>query len=226
MALNIKFFDVQIVKDFCASFKDFLPVALKPGVGKPTEDPAVLQKNLVTAMWVIILAHAVNIVYYALGASISSGIRAFISNSIGVLIFHWLTWFAYVKREPNCCFGVIFCIEDWKFQHLIWGVISLFMGVAQCFQSVDQILRVALQCALLDNLVDASGASTCPTVGDLSLGAIFLYVGSGIMFVYGVIMILVAISLIKIGGKKAGIEIPDPAAAVGKTEEANPAESA
>jgi len=211
MALNIKFFDVQIVKDFCASFKDFLPVALKPGVGKPTEDPAVLQKNLVTAMWVIILAHAVNIVYFAVmpGASIVQGITAFISNSIAMLIFHWMTWFAYVKREPNCCFGVIFCIEDWKFQHLIWGVIALLMGASQCFQSVWNGILVALK-----------------ALTSTPVAAIFLFVGSGIMFVYGVIMILVAISLIKIGGKKAGIEIPDPAAAVGKTEEANPAESA
>ena len=54
----------------------------------------------------------------------------------------------------------------------------------------------------------------------------FHFIFSGIIFVYAIVMILVAISLIKIGGKKAGIEIPDPAAAVGKTEEANPAESA
>ena len=40
------------------------------------------------------------------------------------------------------------------------------------------------------------------------------------------IVLLIAVSLIEIDGKKAGIEIPDPAAAVGKTEEANPAESA
>jgi hypothetical protein len=61
---------------------------------------------------------------------------------------------------------------------------------------------------------------------DFPLTAVFGFISSGIVFVYAIIMILVAVSLIKIGGKKAGIEIPDPAAAVGKTEEANPAESA
>jgi len=58
------------------------------------------------------------------------------------------------------------------------------------------------------------------------IAAVFSFIFSGIIFVYAIVMILVALCLIKIGGKKAGIEIPDPAAAVGKTEEANPAESA
>jgi hypothetical protein len=208
MSCQIKVFDVPIIKEFFASFKDFLAVAMKPGVAKPTEDPAVLQKNLVTAMWVIIIAHAVNIAYWVLAGNVVSGVSAFISNSLGALVFHWLTWFAYVKREPNCFFFLIICVEDWKFQHLLWGVFALLFGVQNALQGLNGIL------------------SALTYLADTPLAAIFGFISSGIIFVYALIMILVAISLIKIGGKKAGIEIPDPAAAVGKTEEANPAESA
>jgi len=208
MSCNIKVFDVPIIKEFFASFKDFLPIAFKPGVGKPTEDPAVLQKNLVTAMWVIIIGHAFNIVYWTLAKDPVQGVIAFVTNSAFALLFHWLTWFAYVKREPNCFFFLIICVEDWNLQHLVWGVFSLLFGVQNALQGVRGLL------------------ASLKLLGAAPLTAVFGFISSGIVFVYAVIMILVAVSLIKIGGKKAGIEIPDPAAAVGKTEEANPAESA
>jgi len=208
MSCNIKVFDVPIIKEFFASFSAFLPIAFKPGVGKPTEDPAVLQKNLVTAMWILIFAHGFNIVYYVFAGGVGTGISAFISNSIFAFMFHWITWFAYVKREPNCFCFLIICVEDWNLQHLIWGVLALLMGVGNALQGLQGILNAL------------SWLASTP------IAAVFSFIFSGIIFVYAIVMILVAISLIKIGGKKAGIEIPDPAAAVGKTEEANPAESA
>jgi hypothetical protein len=211
MSCNIKVFDVPIIKEFFASFKDFLPIAFKPGVGKPTEDPAVLQKNLVAAMWVIIIGHAFNIVYWTLAKDPVQGVYLFVANSALALLYPWLTWFAYVKREPNCFFFLIICVEDWKFQHLLWGVFSLLFGVQNAMQGVR---------GLLASVKLLSGVNAAP------LTAVFGFIFSGIVFVGACIMILVAVSLIKIGGKKAGIEIPDPAAAVGKTEEANPAESA
>jgi len=208
MSCQIKVFDVPMIKEFFASFKDFLPVAMKPGVGKPTEDPAVLQKNLVTAMWVLIVAHAVNIVALVLAGFLVQGVGTFITIAIIALVYTWLTWFAYVKREPNCFFFLIICVEDWNLQHLVWGVFSLLFGVQNALQGVRGLL------------------ASLKLLGTVPLTAIFGFISSGIVFVYAIIMILVAVSLIKIGGKKAGIEIPDPAAAVGKTEEANPAESA
>jgi len=210
--MQLKICDVNILKEFFASFKDFLPVAFKPGAGKPTEDPAVLTKNLVSAMWVLIIAHALNIVYFVVlgssGPGIVQGITRFITNSIIALVLHWITWFAYVKREPNCFYFCIVCIEDWQPQQLVWGVLMLLWGGLQAVQS-------------LLNMLDA-----LKILASTPIAAIFSFISSGILCVYGILMVLVAVSLIKIGGKKAGIEIPDPAAAVGKTEEANPAESA
>jgi len=204
--MQLKICDINIVKEFFGSFKDFLAIAFKPGVSAPSDDPAVLTKFLVSGMWVLILAHAINIGYWVLGGWVATGIQNFIQFSIGSLMITWITWFAYVKREPNCFFVWCICVEDFKFQHLIWGALMLFWGV----------------CQVLYALLGLMGS--LKLILGLELGGIFNAIASVLMGLYALIMVGTGLCLIKLGGKKAGIEIPDPSKAVGNAESA--AESA
>merc|ERR1719487_1866435 len=58
-----------------------------------------------------------------------------VGGLLGAFLSTWISWFCFVKREPSCCF-VCVCIEDFKFMHLIWGILLILGGVSQVYNYI------------------------------------------------------------------------------------------
>ena len=102
----------------------------------------------------------------------------------------WFTWFAYAEREPSfCCFGIGY-VENWKYMHLIWGILLILGALSNLSTFLMAFIQV-LQAAFTVNV-------------DFILYAIAV----GIYCLYAVGNLGVGICLVKMGGKNAGIDIP------------------
>ena len=186
--MQLKIFDIGIVKEWAATSGDFLKVALKPGLGAPSDDPAMCTKWMVTGMWLLILSHLINIGYWFLYGAVVSGVIAFAQYAIGAFLQTWVFWFAFVKREPSCCYLCVVCIEDFKPMHLIAGILVLLSGVSQALNAVQALLPY------VSNIAE-------PMYLVMTVYVVFL-------FLYALSQVGVGLCLIKIGGKKAGVEVP------------------
>jgi hypothetical protein len=177
------------VKAWIGSSKDFLAVCKKPGVGAPSDDPAVLTKWLVSSMYCLILSYAVNIGYMFVNdpTTVMTGVSSFASGAVSAFLSTWIFWYAFVHRETPCCAVCIFCIEDWKPMHLVMG----------CLLALSGVLQVLSFAAALPGMLATMGPATI-----LYLVFIVFYA------FYAVCMLCVGLCLIKAGGKKAGIEVP------------------
>jgi hypothetical protein len=149
-----------------------------------------LQKWLVTSMYVLILAYLVNIGYFALGGGgLVTGIISFVQYAIQVFLQTWIFWYAFCKRDPPCCFCCVFCIEDWKPMHLVAGLLLLLSGLLQALNTVQILV------SMLSTITEP---------------ATILYAIFVVFYVlYAVCMCCVGLCLIKLGGKKAGVDIPE-----------------
>lgn len=188
--MQLKIADVSILKAWIGSSGDFLAVCKGPGVGAPNDDPKTLQKWLVTSMYVLIIAYLVNIGYYAVGGGgIVTGVISFVQYAIQVFIQTWIFWYAFCKREPPCCCLCVVCIEDWKPMHLVAGVLLLLSGVLQALNAVQALLLL---------------------LSVMNLATILYIVFVVFYCLYALCMCAVGLCLIKLGGKKAGVDIPEP----------------
>jgi len=196
--MQLKIFDMGIVKDWFGTMGEFIGILKGPGAAKPSEDPAVLTKWIVLSMYVLIVSYAFQIAYYALGGgNIVDGVYNFVVNSIYAVLQTWITWYAFVKREPNCCFCCIVCIEDWKPMHTVFGILMILGGVSQCFNAITFVLT------LLSNM---------------GIATIMYIVFTVFIVLYAICTIATGLCLVKIGAKKSGIEVPG-ADKVGAPEE-------
>jgi len=188
--MQLKIFDIGIVKEWAATSGDFLKVALKPGLGAPSDDPAMCTKWMVTGMWFLILGHLANIGFYFLSVPSNpvGGVIAFVQYAIGAFLQTWVFWYAFVKREPSCCYLCVVCIEDFKPMHLIAGILVLLSGVSQALNAVQALLPY------VSNIAE-------PMYLVMTVYVVFL-------FLYALSQVGVGLCLIKIGGKKAGVEVP------------------
>merc|ERR1719371_15857 len=94
---------------------------------------------MVTGMWLLILSHLINIGYWFLSGAVVSGVIAFAQYAIGAFVQTWVFWFAFVKREPSCCYLCVLCIEDFKPMHLIAGILVLLSGVSQALNALQAL---------------------------------------------------------------------------------------
>jgi len=192
-------FNIQIVKDWAGSSGDFIKALKGPGVGKPAADVNVLAKWMVTGFYVLILTHAVNIGYYALGPASGGGVVAGITNLISITVVEflktWIVWYGFVKREPSCCFCFICCIEDFQPMHLLYGILLVLNGIGQALTALS-VLQGAI-----------SALTALAPIGIVTLIFAVLYV------FYAVCQLCSGVCLVQLGGKKAGVDIPGGAPA-------------
>jgi hypothetical protein len=186
--MQLKIFDIGIVKQWAGSSGDFLKVALKPGLGAPSDDPAVCTKWMVTGMWVLILGYLINIGYWFLYGAVVSGVIAFVTNALGAFLQTWVFWYAFIKREPSCCYLCVVCIEDFQPMHLIAGILLILLGVYQVYAGVMGLLPYVSQI-------------TEPTYLVMAIYVVFI-------ILYAIVQMGTGLCLVKIGGKKAGVEVP------------------
>jgi hypothetical protein len=191
--VGVKIADMTIFKAWFGSLKDFIAVATKPGVGAPSDDPAVLTKWMVSGMYCLILSYLVNIGYYAVNhqdgmiSGLIGGAIAFIQFACYAFLSTWILWYGFVHRETPCCAVCIFCIEDWKPMHLVAG----------CLLTLSGVLQVLTYAATLPGMLANMGLAT------------ILYIVFVVFYAfYAVCLLCAGLCLIKSGGKKAGIEVP------------------
>jgi hypothetical protein len=186
--MQLKIFDIGIVKQWFGSSGDFLKVAFKPGLGAPSDDPAMCTKWMVTGMWFLILGYLVNVAYWFLAGYVVTGVIAFVQNALGAFLQTWVFWYAFIKREPSCCYLCVVCIEDFQPMHLIAGILLILSGVYQCYTGVMGLL---------------------PYV-DLITQPEYLVMAGYVVFIvlYAIANVGTGLCLVKIGGKKAGVEVP------------------
>jgi len=182
-------FDVGIVKEWFGTSGGFVAACKGPGIGAPSEDPAVLTKFLVSGMYCLMLGHILFFVSGALNATMNLG--GLVGGLLGAFLSTWITWFCFVKREPSCCFCCV-CIEDFKFMHLIWGILLILNGVSQLY---NYILGPF-------GLLNMLSYITEPYALVFAIGVVFIVL-------YSLCVLGAGVCLVKIGGKKAGVDIPD-----------------
>jgi hypothetical protein len=187
--MQVKVADMGIFKEWTGSFGDFMAVCKAPGAAAPSDDPKVLTKWMVSSLYTLIIAYAINIAYFVLsGGGIVGGVIAFAQFAITTFIQTWVFWFCFAKRETPCCCLCVVCVEDFKPMHLIAGVLLALNGISQALNAVRPLLLML-------------SAITNP--------ATLVYIAFVVFYVlYGVCMLMVGLCLIKIGGKKAGVEVP------------------
>jgi len=191
--MQVKIFNVAILKEWIASSKDFIAACKGPGFAAPADDPAVLTKWLVTSLYLIIISYAINIAYFAMGSGVFSatglttGIYAFVQFAVSTFIQTWAFWYCFAKREPPCCCLCVVCLEDWKPMHLVAGVFYMLKGVLE-------IINAAL------TLIDL--------IANINLATIIYIVFFVFYCLYAVSTLCAGLCLVKMGKKKAGVEIP------------------
>jgi len=153
------------------------------------DQPEALTKWLIMQFWVGLIAHTVNFVLNFLNGFMLIG--PLISGILGAFIVSWVSWFMLVKREPSCCCFCIIIFENWNLQHLVYGVLMLLYGIQWSLQALN-----AVQAAMLL----PGGVS--------SMGFIYSVISFAIMVLYSITFLFIGISAVKIGGKKAGVELP------------------
>ena len=99
--MQLKIFDMGIVKEWFGTSGEFLKLAFKPGAGAPSDDPAVCTKWMVSGMWCLILSYLINIGYWFLAGFVVTGVTAFVQNAIFAFLQTWVFWYAFIKREPS-----------------------------------------------------------------------------------------------------------------------------
>jgi len=186
--MQLKIFDTGIVKQWAGTSGEFLKVALKPGLGAPSDDPNVCAKWMATGMWLLILSHLINIGYWFLAGAVVSGVIAFVQYAIFAFLQTWVFWFAFIKREPSCCYLCVVCIEDFKPMHLIAGILVLLSGISQAYNALMGLLQYL-------------SVITEPTYLVYAVYVVFI-------LLYALSQVGVGLCLIKVGGKKAGVEVP------------------
>jgi hypothetical protein len=193
-----KLFDLGVVKEWIGTSGKFIKVSVKPGCpGAPKDDKESLTKWLVFQFHVMVIACIVNMAYAAMLGAIATAVTNVITGILSAWISAWFTWFAFAEREPSCCCFGIGHVEGWKHMHLVWGILMILSAVSNVLnylQAFLLVLDVGLQTMSVDFIIYA--------------------VAMVIYCIYGVAMLGVGIVLVKMGGKKSGVDIP--AAEVGK----------
>jgi hypothetical protein len=198
-----KFFDVSVVKQWIGTAGQFIPKSLKPGCpGAPKETKESLTKWLVFQFQVMVVVCILEMVRWTLAGSPESGVPFAVRGILSAWISAWFTWFAFAEREPSCCCFGFGHIEGWKHMHLIWGILLILSAVSQVGAFVSTFLpflSAGLESMAVDFIVYAV--------------VVVFYV------LYGFAMLGVGISLVKMGGKKAGIDVEVGKSEVGKAVE-------
>jgi hypothetical protein len=194
-----------IVNEWTGTFGEFkgLLKPAKPPMGCSQSDwKGTLQKWLITQFFVAVLVFPVQIVLYAVAAVLSGGdVVAIITGNIvsiivGILvafILAWVGWFMLLKREKSCCCCCILWFEDWKYMHLVFGILTTLNGISQLLNAV-QALLAALE-----------------LMGTNGLMYFILYaIAAGFVAIYAITQIYVGRAAIGLGQEIAGVALPLP----------------
>lgn len=188
-----------IIKEWTGTFGEFKGQC-KPGMPpfSGLDKTESLTKWLVAQMWVGILAAVVN---FVLGVLMSTmPIVGLVQGIISAFLGAWLSWFMFCKREPSCCCFCIIIVEGWKQMHLVYGILMLLQAVSMILSTVQWFL------ALMN------------TPGIDSMYVIYSGITLAITILYNITWFFIGLSAVKIGAKKAGVDLPE-AGAVGKSNE-------
>jgi len=141
-----------IISEWTGTFGEFkgLLKPAKPSFGCSSSDwKDTLQKWLIVQFFVSCFVFPAQLVLYIVayisaGAPVGDVISAYLSpiitGVISAFLTAWLGWFMLVKREPNCCCFCIIWIENWKLQHLVFGILTALSGLSQLGNAVNALL--------------------------------------------------------------------------------------
>lgn len=193
--MGLKVVDMGIVNEWKGTLKEFAAACKKPGAGAPSENPEVLSKWLVTSMYLTILSSLITIGYAFVpdsGYQLSAGIQNFVVTVIYSFIYTWITWFAFVKREPACCCLCVCCFD----------------GDSWIFPVVGGLTALGGLLGLLSTLANIMNILAYP-----GLYMIVALVYTVIYALYCVCLIAIGVCIFKRGGGKKGAEAAANAAA-------------
>lgn len=194
-----------IISEWTGTFGEFkgLVKPEKPATACTQSDyKAMLQQWLIAQLVCACIVFPLQMVIYIVAAVVSGGspgdvISAYLGSVIwgviGAFLSAWLGWFMLIKRQPNCCCCCIIWIEDWKFQHLVFGLFSVFNGLSQLMNAINGLL------AALD-LMSGLGM----------LYVICYLVVAVLMAVYAICQIYVGRAAVGMGQEIAGVNLPTP----------------
>lgn len=208
-----------VISEWTGSFGEFkgLLKMAKPPMGCSQSDwKDTLEKWLIAQFFVASLVFPLQLGCYIL-AAILAGYASIITDIItqnlggilggifGAFFTAWLGWFMLIKRQPNCFCCLIIWVEDWKFQHLLFGIVTILNGAQQLYNAV------LAPGGLLDvfKLMDAMGM----------VYVILYIVATVLVAIYAITQIYVGRAALGMGQEISGVKLPVPGDTVGAGEE-------
>jgi hypothetical protein len=137
----------------------------------------------------------------SIGDVISTYIGTIVFGIIGAFITAWVGWFMMIKRQPNCCCICIFWIEDWKYQHLLFGIYCVLNGCSQLWNAINAAL------SSLDYM-DALGP----------VYVLLWFLAAALVAIYAVCLIYVGRAALGLGQEISGASLPSAPSVPGKAE--------
>jgi len=184
--------DVGVVKEWCGTAGEFIKLILKPGCPpKPSDAPDACAKWIVFQFQALLLGLIIGVLDMVLGSMTTFLLNQAVSLVINAWLQGWIFWFSFVKREsdPCCCF-IIVTITGWKYMHLLVGIAFVLQGLSNAFNQLNWLRLLGLDFA---------------NVGPALIVSI-LWVACFLLYALG--MIGTGLCMVKLGAKKAGVEIP------------------
>lgn len=149
---KIQIINGEIFKEWTATFGEFkgLLKPAKPSMACTQSDwKAMLTQWLIFQCIMAMVCFPLRFIVGLVGAVVGGGdislvlvpgIIAMVQNVITAFILGWVGWFMMIKREPNCCCLCIIWFEGWKYQHLLYGIITILNGAQALLNAVQALL--------------------------------------------------------------------------------------
>jgi hypothetical protein len=188
--MPLKVFDMGLVNEWKATSGEFLAACKKPGAGAPSADS--LPKWLVSAMYLTILSSCVTVTYpFVSGCegigcpTLAGGIQNVVVTILYSLLYTWINWFMFVKKEPACCCCLVFCFDgDSWICPVVGGLTTLggASGLIFTLMGIPGVLAYPLQYMIVS------------------------LVWTGLYVLYLVCLVAIGLSIFKKGGGAKGAE--------------------
>jgi hypothetical protein len=209
-----------VISDWIGTFGEFkkLLKCAKPPMGCSQSDwKDTLEKWLIAQFFLASLVFPLQLGCYIIAAVtaglptsmitelITQNLGTILGGIIGAFFTSWLGWFMMIKRQPNCCCCLIIYLDDWKFQHLLFGLVMVLNGAGQLY---NVLLAPG---GLLDvlKLMDAMGM----------LYVILYIVATVLVAIFAITQIYVGRAALGMGQEISGVKLPVPGDTVGAGEE-------
>jgi len=214
-----------VITQWTGSFGEFKKLLKmeKPPMGCSQSDwKDTLQKWLIAQFFVACLVFPLQLLCYVI-ASLSAGadfgfvLENFIlttrvlSNTLGgifgAFFLSWFGWYMFIKRQPSCLCCFIMWVEDWKFQHLLFGFVMTGIGIYHLYNAVDMLTAVV----------------PLGQIFSLPIVPLIMYILATVLTaIFAITQIYVGRAALGMGQEIAGVKLPVPNTVGAGDSEAKP----